>query len=141
MIGTADLLLAPVLRPEIALLLEPATGELCLEADRSQVEMALACLVSSSVNAMSDGGRVVVRSGALSDQLAWFAVEDEGAPIQQDCLFLLFEPFQDASLLGRRTGLELAAFKRVIDELGGQVEVTGGAYRGMSVLVIVPRAT
>lgn len=139
-VGTADVLLTPVLRPEIELVLEPGKGELNLYADRSQVEMALACLVSSSVNAMPDGGRIVIRSGAISADLAWFAVEDQGAPIHQDGLPLLFEPFPDPSLLGRRTGLELAACKRVIDELGGQVEVTSGAYRGMSVLVMVPRA-
>jgi PAS domain S-box-containing protein len=141
MVATADVVLAPVLRPEIALHLEPGTGEVSLFADRSRVEMALACLVASSVNAMPDGGRVVVRSGALSGTLAWFAVEDEGVPIHQDSLPLLFEPFQEESLLGRRTGLELAAFKRVVDELGGQAEVSGGAYRGMSVLVMLPRAS
>ncbi len=41
---------------------------------------------------------------------------------------------------GCRTGLELAACKRIIDGLGGQVEVTSGAYRGMRVLVMMPRA-
>lgn len=138
-ISVGDVLLSPVLRPDIELVLEPGQGELNLLADRSQVEMALACLVSCSVNAMLDGGRVVVRAGALSAELAWFAVEDEGPPVPQDNLPLLFEPFQDASLLGRRTGLELAACKRVIDELGGQIEVTSGAYRGMSALVILPR--
>lgn len=140
MIGAADVYLTPVLRPDIQLVLEAGTGEVELYADRSQVEMAVACLVSSSVNAMPDGGKVVVRSGALTSELGWFAVEDEGAPIQQDNLPLLFEPFQDPSLLGRRTGLELAAFKRVIDGLGGEVEVTSGAYRGMSFLVMLPRA-
>ncbi|HNX48835.1 MAG TPA: ATP-binding protein [Thermoanaerobaculaceae bacterium] len=141
LIGTADVLLTPVLRPEIELVLEPGQVELNLYADRSQVEMALACLVSSSVNAMPDGGRLVVRAGALSAALAWFAVEDEGAPIRPDSLSLVFEPFQDPSLLGRRTGLELAAFKHILDEIGGHVEVTSGAHRGMSVLVMVPRAT
>lgn len=139
-IGAADVFLSPVLRPDIQLALEAGTGEVLLHADRSQVEMAVACLVSSSVDAMPDGGRVAVRSGALTPELAWFAVEDEGAPIHPDSLPLLFEPFQDPSLLGRRTGLELAAFKRIVDGLGGQVEVTGGAYRGMSILVMLPRA-
>ncbi|MGV8040249.1 MAG: PAS domain S-box protein [Thermoanaerobaculaceae bacterium] len=139
-IGAADVFLSPVLRPDIQLVLEPGSGEVELYADRTQVEMAVACLVASSVNAMPDGGRVVVRSGALTSELGWFAVEDEGAPIQQDSLPLLYEPFQDPSLLGRRTGLELAAFKRVIDGLGGEVEVTSGAYRGMSILVMLPRA-
>lgn len=139
-ISVGDVLLSPVLRPDIELVLEPGKGDLNLFADRSQVEMALACLVSSSANAMLDGGRVIIRAGALSADLAWFAVEDEGAPLHQDSLPLLFEPFQDPSLLGRKTGLELAACKRVIDELGGQIEVTCGDYRGMSVLVILPRA-
>ncbi|HPC83307.1 MAG TPA: ATP-binding protein [Thermoanaerobaculaceae bacterium] len=140
MMSGADVFLSPVLRPDIQLVLEPGTGEVELYADRSQVEMAVACLVSNAVNAMPDGGKVAVRSGALSSELAWFAVEDEGAPIQQDSLPLLFEPFQEASVLGRRTGLELAAFKRVIDSLGGEVEVTSGAYRGLSILVMLPRA-
>lgn len=139
-IGAADVFLSPVLRPDIQLVLEPGTDAVELFADRSQVEMAVACLVACSVNAMPDGGRVAVRSGALTSELAWFAVEDEGTPIHQDSLPLLFEPFQDPSLLGRRTGLELAAFKRVIDGLGGEVEVTCGAYRGVSILVMLPRA-
>lgn len=139
-IGAADVLLTPVLRPEIELVLEPGQGELNLFADRSQVEMALACLVSSSVNAMPDGGRLVVRAGALSADMAWFGVEDEGAPIRPDGLPLVFEPFPEPSLLGRRTGLELAAFKHILDEIGGRVEVSSGTYRGVSVLVMVPRA-
>ena len=139
-IAGAEVFLSPVLRPDIQLVLEPGTSEVELHADRTQLEMAVACLVSCSVNAMPDGGRVAVRSGALTSELGWFAVEDEGAPIQQDSLPLLFEPFQDPSLLGRRTGLELAAFKRVIDGLSGEVEVTSGGYRSMSVLVMLLRA-
>jgi signal transduction histidine kinase len=71
------------------------------------------------------------------------AVEDTGEGIAPDALEHVFEPFwqADASRSGDGSGLGLALAKRIVESLGGQIEVRSSVAQGSRFAVWVPERT
>jgi signal transduction histidine kinase len=71
------------------------------------------------------------------------AVEDTGEGIAPDALEHVFEPFwqADASRSGDGSGLGLALAKRIVESLGGQIEVRSSLAQGTRFAVWVPEGS
>ena len=66
-------------------------------------------------------------------------VEDSGAGIPSDSADRVFEPFwRGDSALGRRRGLGLALAKRIVESLGGRIEVDPESAGGAQFAVELP---
>jgi signal transduction histidine kinase len=103
-----------------------APVEIPLDADR--MRRALLNLVSNAVEAMPDGGRLLVET-ASDGERACIRVADSGCGVPDEIRDRLFEPFVTT---GKRhgTGLGLAIVKKVVGDHGGDVEVSKGIAGG-----------
>ena len=107
-------------------------------ADAAKVRQILLNLLSNAAKFTRSGG-ISMRVHAVSDgtveQLA-FEVEDTGIGIPKKELAKIFEPFhQVAAHATEGTGLGLTITKRLIDAMGGSIEVSSRPGRGSRFVV------
>jgi PAS domain S-box-containing protein len=114
--------------------------------DAARLRQVLLNLAGNAVKFTEEGGAaILVRPGARADEIS-FLVRDTGigiAPDQQDRIFGEFE--QADTSAARRfpgTGLGLAISKRIIERMGGRIEVESapGAGSTFRVTVALPGA-
>lgn len=111
-----------------------------LDADPSALRRIVSNLVSNAIK-YTASGRVSVGLVDAPDA-AVLTVEDTGAGIDGDFLPQLFEPFTRASgrgLTDEGTGLGMAIAKRLVDALGGTIEVDTEVDAGTTLTVRLPK--
>jgi two-component system sensor histidine kinase HydH len=120
-----------------------------VRADAEQLRQVLINLVRNAVQAMGGQGTVRVTTaihaqpaGALSPSPAgeWVevSVQDAGPGIAPQVLKNLFVPFFTTK--DRGTGLGLAISQRVVEEMGGRIEVRSDLGDGATFTVLLPPA-
>jgi signal transduction histidine kinase/CheY-like chemotaxis protein len=111
--------------------------------DARGLRQVLLNLLGNAVKFTKCDGRIALRVTAdpeldLDTCRLQFAVEDSGIGIPQEQLPRIFEPFHRVIETGRvveGTGLGLAITKRLINEMGGSLDVTSEVGRG-SVFIV-----
>lgn len=93
-------------------------GHLMVDPDRLQ--RVLINLLSNALEAMSSGGELIVRSSRISDSVT-IEVLDEGSGLDETAVEHLFVPHFTTKSHG--TGLGLAICKRLVNEMGGTIEL------------------
>ena len=106
-----------------------------VQAGPELLKQCLINLVKNSVEAMPQGGLLAVRSGMVGARVA-LEVEDTGQGIAPDLRDKVFSPF--FSTKGRGSGLGLAMTKKILDDLGGTVELTSVPGAGTRVTLFLP---
>jgi signal transduction histidine kinase len=119
-----------------------------VRADAEQLRQVLINLIRNAEQAMGGTGKVRVsvrareRVGAASpsDPAEWVEinVRDQGPGIAPQVLEKLFLPFFTTKPTG--TGLGLAVSQRVVEEMGGRIEVTSHPGAGSTFTVVLPTA-
>ena len=132
-------LLKQLVRANVALVTDLAPASFPVTADRSQLEQVLVNLVVNAVDAMPDGGQLVIRSGGETGPWVWFAVDDSGVGIAPEIRDRVFEPFFTTKR-EKGTGLGLSVVHGIVTQLGGTVEVRDRAGAGTTFLVRLPRS-
>jgi len=89
-------------------------------ADTGLLRRALLNLVSNAIEAMEEGGRLEADVRELDGRVR-IELRDTGPGVPEDVRPRLFEPYFTTRSAG--TGLGLAIAKRVIEELGGTIEL------------------
>jgi PAS domain S-box-containing protein len=113
--------------------------------DALRVRQLLNNLVGNAIkfSARSDGlpGRVAVRVDAAGDSLR-FSISDNGIGMDEATLARLFTPFTQAEVSTTRrfggTGLGLAICRRLVDLMGGQIEVHSQPGLGSTFIFTLP---
>jgi signal transduction histidine kinase len=82
---------------------------------------------------------VTVRTRALEDY-ASIEVEDEGAGIAQEHRERIFDPFFTTKAPGEGTGLGLSLAHRIVENLGGRIDLRDAPGRGAHFEVLLPRS-
>lgn len=103
---------------DVRIVREGECGELMVDPDR--LHRVLINLVSNALESMGSGGELLVRAARSDDQIS-IEVLDRGSGLDETARAHLFEPHFTTK--SRGTGLGLAICKRVVDELGGSIEV------------------
>jgi len=156
--GQIDLILEPVECTEILLhaqtliqplartygvTIEPFDAAPCtMRADRTRFKQVVINLLSNAIKYNRPGGRVSVAVTAAIDTVS-IAVTDTGAGIPEDRLDELFTQF---NRLGRErgeidgTGIGLALTKRLLDLMGGTIEVESEVGVGSTFTIGLPAA-
>ena len=141
--------LAPILEEAVSLSVPVEARDRLLvrcevdpEAARARVDPmlvrhALSNLVSNAVDAMPDGGRLLVRA-ARSDGTIVLSVSDTGAGIGSEERRHIFEPFYTTKPRGKGTGLGLAITREIATALRGRVEVESATGRGSTFTLSFP---
>ncbi len=103
--------------------------------DAEQIRQVLLNLVLNAIQAMPDGGDIVLRVVRDRDSVS-LDVVDQGSGISQEQVERIFDPFFTTRQEGTGLGLSIAA--RIISQHGGQIEPRHNPDRGMTFSVILP---
>lgn len=134
-------------RIEASLLLQ--AGNDCVNADARQLEQAFLNLLLNAVEAMSEGGQLVLRTEVVvaTEHISRFEphkrepqiqleIQDSGPGIPPEILPRLFSPFVTSKAGG--TGLGLAITRRIISEHHGSIRVETKHDRGTIFRIVLP---
>jgi two-component system sensor histidine kinase PilS (NtrC family) len=121
-------------RPGIHLRFEKRVEAIPVVADRDRLKQIFWNL---GLQAMAEGGTLTVVVGA-EDRFGFVAFRDSGEGIAAEQLFKIFEPFYTTK--GRGTGLGLSIAKRLVEDLGGRIEVRSQPGQGSTFRIIFPQS-
>ena len=111
-----------------------------IEGDSSRLRQVLLNLIHNAVK-FTHQGRVEVECGRRPGGL-WFAVRDTGIGISPERLSRLFLPFTQVDTSTTReyggTGLGLAISRRLVELMGGEIEVHSASGQGSTFTVRLP---
>jgi signal transduction histidine kinase len=127
-------------------------GSYFVDVDRTQMEMALSGIVTNAIEALEDGGRVVISarkifigesaSGELAELAEGVYVElkivDTGRGMDPEIKDQIFDPFFSTKFTGR--GLSMSAAYGIVKNHGGAIEVESQCGKGTTVKVYLPLA-
>ncbi|KQW69055.1 hypothetical protein ASE17_13715 [Phenylobacterium sp. Root77] len=126
----------------ISLSVADAAGEVAVRADHLRLKQVLANLISNAIKYNRPRGAVEVEIRALGDRVR-ISVRDTGLGIPAGRMADLFEPFER---LGREgsgvegAGLGLALTRRLVEAMGGKLDVQSLEGVGSTFIVDLPSA-
>ena len=135
-------MLAPLAdRNRVRIELEAKDGEIPIRADQNQIAQALTNVLISGIQAMRDGGELLVRVGYREAQpppdvdgsagrFVCIEVTDQGHGIPAGDVAHIFEPFFTTKEVGEGSGLGLAVAYGIVREHEGWIAVESEVGRG-----------
>ncbi len=131
----------------IGLSLPEPEGEIFLWGDENQISLILEQVTANAREALIGGrGKIQIRlereyledrfSCHLTGDFIRMEVEDDGAGIDGDDIFKIFDPYYSTKQVGR--GLGLATVFSIIHQHGGHVEAHQAPERGMVISLYFP---
>jgi len=145
-------LLKRLLREDIELIIHLDPGEKKIKADPTQIEMMLINLSINAVDAMLDGGKLIIetQSVEIEDRIvkAHFIIEpgeyiqisvsDTGTGMDDGIVDKIFDPFFTTKERGKGTGLGLAVVYGIVKQHGGYIYVYSEPGEGSSFKLLFP---
>ncbi|WMJ70504.1 ATP-binding protein [Stenotrophomonas sp. 24(2023)] len=123
--GAVALLLRSNLPQAVILQVEVADEALAVEANYTELQQVLLNLALNAIQAMPEGGRLCLEAcqdtGVAGEDALRISVIDEGTGMDADTLSHLFNPFFTTKANG--TGLGLISCKRIVEGVGGSIQV------------------
>ena len=104
--------------------------------DRGQMEQVFFNLMKNALEAMKDGGELVIEI-VHDDTSVSVSFRDSGLGMSDEALARLFEPFRTTKKKG--TGLGLMISRRIVAAHGGEIAVSSEEGRGTTFTVKLPR--
>jgi len=105
-------------------------------ADPDQLIQVFGNLILNGIQAMPDGGRLVIKSEAPGPGQVAVSVTDTGVGIPEENLGKLFEPLFTTKAKG--IGFGLAVVKTMVEGHGGTIEVQSEVGQGTTFTVVLP---
>jgi signal transduction histidine kinase len=138
--GVAELARPTLMAKGVELVLEVSPSLPPVLVDAGPIEQALLNLVTNSVDAMPEGGRL--RLGARGgDGFVELVVADSGHGIPAEILDQVFDPLFTTKPLGRGTGLGLGIVRDVVAAHGGTLDFASRPGEGTIVTMRLPCAS
>ena len=120
---------------QIEILAPSPLSELWIDA--GQIQQSILNVMLNGMQAMPQGGRLVVRVGEDGGAVR-IEVADEGAGVPSELRDRIFDPFYTTKARG--TGLGLAIARRIIEAHGGEIEVLEREGGGATFAIVLPRS-
>ncbi|MBW1962278.1 MAG: HAMP domain-containing histidine kinase [Deltaproteobacteria bacterium] len=95
-------------------------------------------LITNAVQAMPDGGDLIIRTDLEDNRKIKIQVQDTGTGISPEHLPHIFDPFFTTKDVGKGTGLGLSVSFGIIKKHGGQISVKSEQGKGTTFTVILP---
>ena len=105
--------------------------------DRSQIKQVFFNLIKNALEAMPDGGTLKIVFG-VGDAYVDIAFIDTGKGIASDELGRVFDPYHTTKAKG--SGLGLMIVQRIIEEHGGEIELSSKPGEGTCFKIRLPRS-
>jgi two-component system NtrC family sensor kinase len=108
-------------------------------ADRNQLQQVFINLFLNAVEAMPDGGRLLITTLPGDDyRSVIIKIADTGSGIPAENIDKIFDPFFTTKEVGKGTGLGLAVTYGIIQKHGGQIAVESEPGRGTAFTIKLP---
>jgi two-component system NtrC family sensor kinase len=107
-------------------------------SDRGQLQQVLLNILNNALDAVDEGGRVVIRSELNADGCVMVSFEDNGAGMSEKTLEHIFDPFFTTKQK-YGTGLGLSITYGIVKKLGGKIEVESEEGVGTTFKVYLSR--
>jgi len=105
-------------------------------ADPDQLSQVFGNIVLNAVQAMPEGGDLVIKSKLESPKLVAVSLKDTGKGISKENLRKLFEPLFITKAKG--IGLGLTVTKTFVEAHGGTIEVESKVGKGSTFIIKLP---
>ncbi|HEV3191201.1 MAG TPA: response regulator, partial [Polyangiaceae bacterium] len=116
-----------------------------VDANESHIGQVILNLLVNAAHSLPEGhaGEHEIRVGTRTSDRGAVLIEvaDTGSGIAPENIARIFDPFFSTKPPGVGTGLGLAICKRIVDELGGQIEVESEIGKGTRFRVLLPAAS
>lgn len=112
-----------------------------LMGDKNQLQQVVVNLCSNAIDALPDGGKIVVRTRRHkrgNEHWAVLEVEDNGCGIPEKIRSKIFNPFFTTKEVGKGTGLGLSLAYEIIQRHKGTVEIRSDVGQGSIFTVSLP---
>ena len=112
-----------------------------IQADRQQLRQLFLNLLTNASDAMSEGGKLIVRAELTRlNGAEAVAIEfaDTGEGIAAENLEKIWDPFFTTKPEGKGTGLGLAICRRIVEEHGGAIDIESPSKGGTTVSMVFP---
>ncbi len=135
--ATMDVMSLPCENQGIKALVDLDTSLARVKANPDLIKQCLINLVKNALESMEemDGGKLFVTTSMATDTVV-LAVEDTGVGIPLDIRDKIFSPF--FSTKGKGSGLGLAQTRKIIDEIGGDVDLVSKEGVGTKITLYLP---
>ena len=107
--------------------------------DPSQLKQIVVNLVVNAIQAMPEGGKLLIETHASGDYVT-IVVEDTGVGMSQEIIKQIFLPFFTTKDVGEGTGLGLAVVHGIVTSYGGSIKVGSTIGKGSRFDVRLPFA-
>lgn len=145
-------MLQRLIREDIELSITPAESELLVLVDACQIEQVLINLVTNSLDAMPEGGRMTISSAettmdesfqsahgyGLPGRYALLVVTDNGVGMDEHVCSRIFDPFFTTKGVGKGTGLGLSVCYGILKAHGGYINCFSEPGRGTTFHIYLP---
>ncbi len=152
-VGSLLRMLRRIIGEDIEVVWEPAGDLGPVWMDPSQIDQILTNLCINARDAITDGGRITIRTAAITldedhcgkhpeaspGAYVMLEVVDDGSGMDDDTLSHLFEPFFTTKGMGKGTGLGLATVHGIVRQSGGHLSVSSTPGEGSTFRVFLPR--
>jgi PAS domain S-box-containing protein len=108
-----------------------------VRGDAEKLKQVVLNLVVNALEAMKDGGSLVVRVAREGDSVV-LSVDDSGPGMDAQVLAQVFDPFFTTKEAG--TGLGLSIVRKLVDQHAGEVRIESERGKGTRVRVMLPAA-
>jgi signal transduction histidine kinase len=115
---------------------DPGNSNVAGMLDEASLSSALLNLVLNAVQAMPNGGRLMITTGCDNGILC-LVVSDTGSGISEERLKHIFEPFNTTKSRGLGLGMPYA--QKIIEQHGGTISVESQLGKGTQVRIELPR--
>ncbi|WP_034642015.1 two-component system sensor histidine kinase NtrB [Desulfovibrio inopinatus] len=106
-----------------------------VKGDAELLRQSLINLIKNSMEAMPDGGTIIVSVTTQRDMVR-VTVKDTGRGIEPDHLDQVFNPFFSTKDQG--SGLGLPMIKKILDDIGGGIDVKSRVGEGTTITLTLP---
>jgi two-component system cell cycle sensor histidine kinase/response regulator CckA len=148
-----QMMLRRLVGEKIELIVAHARDLWFVKADLNQFEQVIVNLVVNARDAMSEGGKITVRtrnitpaecpafgeSSLVAAEYVLVEVEDTGHGIPPAVMAKIFEPFFTTKDVGKGTGLGLSMVYGIVKQTGGYVFCRSAPGSGATFRVLLPR--
>ena len=108
-----------------------------VRGNRAALSQVFNSVISNSIEAMPAGGRITIRSAQdARTSMVYVAFEDTGIGLPSGKMGLAFEQFGTTKDTGLGVGLPIA--QRIVERLGGRIELTSREGQGTTATVWLP---
>ena len=107
-----------------------------IKCEQNQLKQVFINLLKNAMEAMPDGGNIVVKARIFNEETISILIIDEGVGIEEDQIPNLGEPFFSKKEDG--TGLGLTVSFRIIENHGGTMNVSSQIHKGTTIEICLP---